>query len=82
MSIGDKNAVIAGCGMHHVAVQARDWEASLRLYRDVLGMEPIAEFGAPERKIVLLDTGDGSYMELFARRPNPPPRAARAPTTR
>ena len=29
-------------------------------------MEPIAEFGSPERKIVLLDTGDGSYMELFA----------------
>ena len=39
MPVGDKNAVIAGCGMHHVAVQTRDWEASLRLYRDVLGME-------------------------------------------
>ncbi len=47
MSIGDKNAVIAGCGMHHVAVQARDWEASLRLYRDVLGRDPLPESGAP-----------------------------------
>ena len=39
MPVGDKNAVIAVCGMHHVAVQTRDWEASLRLYRDVLAME-------------------------------------------
>lgn len=66
MPAGDKNAIIAGCGMHHVAVQTRDWEASLRLYRDVLGMEVVAEFGSAERKIMLLDVGDGSHMELFA----------------
>ena len=65
MPVGTKNEVIAGCGMHHAAVQTRDWEASLRLYRDVLGMKPVAEFGPPERKIMLLDTGDGSLMELF-----------------
>ena len=66
MSLGKKNAVIAGCGTHHIAVQTRDWDASLKLYRDVLGMELVAEFGAPDRKIILLDTGDGSHMELFA----------------
>jgi len=37
----------------------------MKLYRDVLGMPVVAEFGSPERKIVLLDMGDGSYMELF-----------------
>jgi glyoxylase I family protein len=66
MPIGKKNSTIKGCGMHHVAVQARDWEASLRLYRDILGMKVAAEFGSPERKIVLLDMGDGSHIELFA----------------
>ena len=66
MPIGDKNAIIAGCGTHHIAVQTRDWEASLRLYRDVLGMDIVAEFGSDERKIILLDVGDGSHMELFA----------------
>jgi glyoxylase I family protein len=66
MPVGTKNSVIAGCGTHHIAVQARDWEASLKLYRDVLGMEIVAEFGSAERKIILLDTGDGSHMELFA----------------
>ena len=29
-------------------------------------MELVAEFGSPERKIILLDMGDGSHMELFA----------------
>ena len=66
MPVGEKNAVIAGCGTHHIAVQTRDWDASLKLYRDVLGMELVAEFGDPDRKIILLDTGDGSHMELFA----------------
>jgi lactoylglutathione lyase len=53
-------------GIHHVTVQARDIEASLRLYRDVLGMAVVAEFGSPERKIFLLDAGGGSHVELFA----------------
>ena len=65
MAIGTKNSVIQGCGAHHIAVQTRDWDASLTFYTDVLGMELIAEFGSPERKIVLLDMGDGSHMELF-----------------
>ena len=66
MPIGTRNSVIKGCGVHHIAVQTRDWEASLRLYQSVLGMELVAEFGSPERKIILLDMGDGSHMELFA----------------
>ncbi len=65
MPIGQKNAVIPGCGTHHIAIQTSDWEESLRLYRDVLGMPVVAEFGKPERKVVLVDTGDGSHIELF-----------------
>ena len=65
MAVGTKNSVIQGCGAHHIAVQTRDWDASLTFYREVLGMQTVAEFGTPERKIVLLDMGDGSHMELF-----------------
>ena len=65
MAVGTKNPVIQGCGAHHIAIQTRDWDASLTFYKDVLGMEVIAEFGSPERKVVLLDMGDGSHMELF-----------------
>lgn len=64
-------------GIHHIAVQARDLEASLRLYRDVLGMPIVARFGTPERKIVLLDAGSGGHMELF--QPQPATPAAGAP---
>ena len=66
MSIESKNSIIENCSLRHVTVQARDWEASLRLYRDVLGMEVVAEFGSPKRRIILLDVGDGSHIELLA----------------
>lgn len=75
MPIGTTNRQIPGCGTHHIALQTRDWEASLRLYRDILGMQVVAEFGPPERRIFLLDIGDGSHMELFA----PLPAAADQP---
>ena len=65
MPEGTANKVIPGCGTHHVAIQSRDWDASLQLYRDVLGMKPVAEFGPEDRRILLLDAGDGSHIELF-----------------
>ncbi|MCB0186725.1 MAG: VOC family protein, partial [Caldilineaceae bacterium] len=49
------------------------------LYRDVLGMSVAAEFGSPERKIVLLDMGDGSHMELFQPKEDTPAPGAAAP---
>ena len=65
MPVGSRNQAVPGCGTHHVAVQTRDWNASLRLYQEVLGMQPVAEFGTAERRIMLLDAGDGSHVELF-----------------
>jgi catechol 2,3-dioxygenase-like lactoylglutathione lyase family enzyme len=65
MPIGTTNTQIPGCGAHHIAVQTRDLDASLRLYRDILGMPIVAEGGTPERRVLLLDVGDGSHMELF-----------------
>ena len=65
MPVGEKNEVIKGCGTHHIAVQTRDWDKSMAFYQEVLGMKLVAEFGSPERKIVLLDAGDGSHIELF-----------------
>ncbi len=65
MPVGAKNTIIQGCGTHHIALQTRDLADSLKLYQDVLGMKIVSEFGTPERKIILLDIGDGSHMELF-----------------
>lgn len=66
MPVGTKNAVIPGCGTHHIALQTLDWEASLKLYRDVLGMTEAASWaGSDGLKLMLLDTGDGSHLELI-----------------
>jgi glyoxylase I family protein len=84
MAVGTRNEAVAGCGAHHIAVQTRDWEGSLRLYRDVLGMSVAAAFGTPERKVMLLDMGDGSHVELVqatATAPGPDDRAPTAPLT-
>jgi len=52
--------------MHHLSIQTRDWEGSLRLYRDVLGMTPVASFEVAGRPFMLLDIGDGSHLELMS----------------
>ena len=66
MPVGTRNEAIKGCGTHHIAVQTRDWDKSMAFYQDVLGMKLVAEFGSPERKIVLLDAGDGSHIEAVS----------------
>lgn len=67
MPIGNRNTVISGCGVHHLAVQCRDLDESLHFYCDVLGMTPALEF-TTNRKIVLVDIGDGSHIELLGPR--------------
>ena len=52
-------------GLHHIAVQALDWEQSLHLYQNVLGMELVAYIPV-DRKIALLSAGNGCFVELFA----------------
>jgi glyoxylase I family protein len=52
-------------GFHHVCVKTRDWEQTLKFYRDVLGCtEKIAWRAAPQRAI-MLDSGGGNYIEVF-----------------
>ena len=64
MPIGTTNPIIAGCGLHHVAIQCRDLDQSIAFYRDVLGMPVTLEF-AMSCPIVLVDMGDGSCIELI-----------------
>ena len=72
MPVGTRNSIIEGFGIHHIAIQTRDWDASLQLYRDILGMQVVLEFGERDQLITLLDVGDGSHIELFP--PNPDPK--------
>lgn len=80
MPVGTQNTAIRGCGTHHIAVQALDWEASLKLYRDVLGMRETVGWTAGDgQKIVLLDVGDGSHIELFSPKTDTPADAPNYP---
>jgi glyoxylase I family protein len=59
------NPILGGGGFHHVCLKTRDWDRTMRFYRETLGcVEKIAWRAAPERA-VMLDTGDGNYIEVF-----------------
>ncbi len=58
------NEKLPGGGIHHIAVRTTDPEASLGLYRDVLGMAVVKEHEVPGKRLLLLDTGNGSHIEL------------------
>lgn len=59
-----ENSLLPGGGVHHIAVQTYDEEASLRFYRDVLGMRTVKVGGKEGRRVTLLDIGNGSHIEL------------------
>lgn len=61
------NSIIKGCGFHHVAIWTGDWDASLKFYRDGLGLTSKIEWGEIGSRAIMLDMGDGNYVEIFER---------------
>ena len=55
-----------GPGFHHVAVRTSDLAASIRFYEEGLGFKRSFGWGEGDGEIVLMDIGDGNYVELFA----------------
>ncbi|NLC58869.1 MAG: VOC family protein [Armatimonadetes bacterium] len=66
------NAVIEGLGFHHAALQTTDYEGTKRFYTEVLGCRLAREWGSGDRRLCLLDLGDGGCIEVIG--------AAEAPT--
>ncbi len=64
--MGDRNSTVPGCGFHHVAIRAADFDGTVRFYTEVLGFRKRIEWGEGERLACMLDTGDGNYLEVFA----------------
>ncbi len=64
------NDIIKGLGYAHIAIAAKDFEKSLTFYK-ALGLKPYAQWGekseTADKRIALLDMGDGSLVELFSK---------------
>jgi glyoxylase I family protein len=66
------NQTIGGGGFHHVAIRAYDFEASIKFYTEALGFTHKIAWGEGDKRAVMLDAGDGNYMEIFADGTNGP----------
>jgi glyoxylase I family protein len=60
------NRTIGGGGFHHVAIRVGDLDRAVGFYVGALGMTLGRAWGEGDGRAVMLDTGDGSYLELFA----------------
>lgn len=55
-----------GGGFHHVAIRVKDFNKSVEFYTKGLGFKKDIEWGQGDERAVMLDTGDGSFLEIFA----------------
>jgi len=60
------NKTIGGGGFHHVSLRVHDFEASVKFYCEALGFREHVSWGQGEQRAIMLDTGDGNFLELFA----------------
>jgi glyoxylase I family protein len=61
------NKTIGGGGFHHVAIRARDFDKSVHFYTQALGFTKKIQWGEKPKRAIMLDTGDGNYLEIFER---------------
>ena len=61
------NPVLQAAGIHHVALCTSDFDRSVAFYCDTLGCAPKMLWGDPGKRGVMLDVGDGNYIEVFER---------------
>jgi catechol 2,3-dioxygenase-like lactoylglutathione lyase family enzyme len=60
------NNIIKGLGYAHMAIAAKDFDKSLAFYK-ALGLTVYTQWGTGDTRIALLDMGDGTLVELFAK---------------
>jgi len=60
-----KNTRLGGGGFHHVAMNVKDFDASVNFYTDGLGFTLARLWKSESGRGAMLDTGDGNYLEIF-----------------
>ncbi len=66
------NPTIARGGFHHLSMRVANLDASIAFYTEGLGCVQKASWGQGDRRTVLLDTGDGNYLEISGGGTTPP----------
>jgi glyoxylase I family protein len=59
------NRLLGGGGLHHICLKTRNWEATMRFYQEVLGCTVKVAWREAPQRAVMLDSGDGNYVEVF-----------------
>jgi catechol 2,3-dioxygenase-like lactoylglutathione lyase family enzyme len=59
------NPILGGGGFHHVAIKTRDWDRTMKFYQETLGFRPKIAWNAAPKRAIMLDVGDGNYLEVF-----------------
>jgi len=59
------NKILGGGGFHHVAIRSRDFDKTVGFYTRALGFTPRINWQQAPRRAVMLDAGDGNYLEVF-----------------
>lgn len=59
------NPILGGGGFHHVCMKTRDWAGTMRFYQEGLGCTVKIAWQEAPRRAVMLDAGDGNYIEIF-----------------
>jgi glyoxylase I family protein len=52
-------------GFHHLAMNVSNFDESKGFYIDVLGFSAAKEWGEAGKRAIMLDAGNGNYVELF-----------------
>ena len=52
-------------GFHHAAIRSTGFDASVRFYENVLGLNSRISWGEPGNRAIMIDAGDGNYIEIF-----------------
>ena len=54
------------CGIHHVAIRASDFDATVKFYTEGLGFTLFRTWVDGKMRAAMIDTGAGSHLEIFS----------------
>ncbi len=61
-----KNATRIINGFHHVAIRVKDFDATVRFYKEGLGLKERLAWGEGDGRAIMLDAGNENCVEIFA----------------